>query len=327
MVRNRYTDAQKQWIMEMLPNISEINYALDKFEEEFGERPSKNAVYQWAWVRGIHIGSNVKKEPQRAERRIYWKKEPELFAWMMEHDKQQPIPHLCDEFEEEFGFRISRSQVSIFRSQYGTTSRRSHGGGKERKPLGFKRATKGGTLVKVREQATVGGTKDNWEYEHHIVYKEAFGEIPEGHQIVFIDHDRTNCVPSNLYAIPKTKMALVNQIGWKDRETLEFALALAGMKTAIKDAQMRPQTCKVCGKTFKPWNRASDKAQMTCKECLNKGSKHITRTPKGNGVCAVCGDVFTKHKSTDKRCTACVKAKPSWATDKHAVHYRRTGER
>lgn len=314
-------------MLENLPRFGSIQYALDQFEEKWGMRPTKNAVYQWAWKAGVHIGSSLDKEPARATRTIRWKREPELMQWMRDHDKGQPLPNLCIEFEAAHGFKLARTQASLWRMAYGDISRPGRNTTALEKPLGTRRRSKCGVLVKVREKPTKAGSKDNWEYEHHIAYEEAYGPIPEGAQVVFLDGDIDNVDPVNLYAVPNWAKAIVNGIGYHDRESMEYAMAQATLKRAIKDANMRPQVCKICGKTFEPWGRDAKSPKQTCRECLDAGRKYVSKGDHGDGICAVCGEPFKKSRRQQRRCHLCIEAKPLWDVKKQLVHYERTGLR
>lgn len=313
MERWRATPEMREWMTERIPMCGSIEYALDMFEQEWGHRPTKNSVYQWSHKAGKHFGSDLPKERDTmATRRIMWKSEPELMQWMREHDHGQPVSNLRADFKRDNGFDITRSQIGIWRQSYGNPSRRPrYYLDSKRKPIGTRRATKGGVLVKVREMADKPGSKDCWEYEHHIAWRKAYGDIPEGHQLMFLDGDPTNSDIDNLFCISKKQIPIINQIGWHDRETLEFALAQATLKTAIQDAYMHEQTCGVCGRKFKPWVRGKRSASQTCKECLDAGKKaRGERKPKGEAVCAVCGKPFTKYAKRQVRCRECIDACP-----------------
>lgn len=324
------TEEQRKWMLERIERCGSIGYALDIFEAEFGHRPTKNAVYQWAHKAGKHIGAQLPRERNTlAQRRITWKSEPELMAWMHEHDVGQPVANLRADFQEAHGFDITRSQIGVWRMAYSTKSREPrHRVTKRQRPLGSRRTTKGGILVKVRELPEKPGTRDNWEYEHHIAWREAYGEIPEGHQLIFIDKDPTNSSLDNLFCIDKKVIPVANNIGWHDRESLEFAIAQATLKTAIQDTYMREQVCKVCGKRFEPWQRGKKRAPVTCRECLDAGKKWTgEKTPKGEAVCAVCGSAFTKYTNHQVRCQACIAARPKHSAKMHVSIFEHQGVR
>lgn len=197
-----------------------------------------------------------------------------MCAWMLEHDHGR-IPDTIDAFEAAFGFRLSRGQVSTFRTTHGTASRRGRHWFDV--PVGTVRDTsKGYRLVKVRELPEVPGSKDNWEPEHHLAYKEAYGPIPEGHVVMAADGDAHNVDPENLVAVPKRLTGILNNgPRWHDRESLLAAVALAKTRKAIRDLEFAtPRRCAVCGREFVP-PREKDEAynQKTCEPCLAAGRK------------------------------------------------------
>lgn len=268
------------WLRERYPRMTDINELLDDCEREFGWRPSKTAVYVKANRMGLH------KEPvsgrgDRAERTIRWSKEPEMERWMLEHDRGQRMDDLMAEWRERWGFGISRGQVNLFRASHGTQRRNSHGGGRPRVPVGTERESKDGYIVvKVREHADVPMSKDNWELKHVHVYERAHGAVPEGHVVYFADGDRRNFDPSNLVAVPRRLVGILNAPGmprWADAESLEACIALAEIKSAQQGVMARAvRTCGVCGRPFAPdaaHVRDGNVGIRTCPACLAAGHK------------------------------------------------------
>lgn len=315
-------------MLSLLPSCGSISYALDRFADKWGYRPTKNAVYGWAWNANVHIGSELCAQ-RKATRRIQWKHEPELMQWMLEHDKGQPVANVCADFERDNGFPLSSSQVTQFRMAHGRKGRlRRHGNDNRKVPLGTRRKDKNGWIVKVCADPDKPGSKDNWVRLNRIVYAEAYGEPPEGHQVVYIDRNPDNCTPENLMAIPKEIMAIVNNIGWSSREELENTVARALLIRATIDAEESVATCKVCGKSFQPQRRSYKRPPATCPDCLAEGRKYKgVHTVKGAANCIVCGAVFEFTRKNQSRCPACIAARPKWAADKHRTHYELTGER
>ena len=186
-----WTDEEIEWIRE---NYSKehVPHLLDQFEKRFGRRPTAGALAQKAYKLGLR--HSREKAPDTMTKRIVWAREPAYNVWMNEHDVGQAVPALSEQFEAEFGFPLSRGQVNVWRANNGRQMRpRRPGGGRPRKPIGFERRTKGGVLVKVREEPVVPMSKDNWEFKHYIVYREVHGQIPDGYDIVYADKNPFNC--------------------------------------------------------------------------------------------------------------------------------------
>lgn len=160
-------------------------------------------------------------------------------------------------------------------------------------------------------------SKDNWRLKHvHVWEREHGREPPEGWTVLFLDRDRRNFDPGNLYAVPRRYVAQLNLkaskgAAYRDRESLEALMALCDLDTAILDAENRPRKCAVCGATFAPdaANRYSE--QLTCRPCLDAGRKGAWTNwePKGEGVCEKCGRAFPKRFGDQKRCSDCTTAR------------------
>lgn len=302
-----------------------IHDTADSFEERFGWHPSIRTLY----VRAHKLG--LRKELQdprirtaRAQVRISWSHEPEMEAWMLEHDRGERIQSLIDAFEERFGIRLSRAQVSSFRATHGTQKRDvgcARRGGRPRRPIGYERETKGGILVKVSEEATVPMSKDNWRFKHHLAYEEAYGEIPEGCQVFAVDGDSRNCDPSNLVAVPQRLVAVLSRRHWGSREELLAQVSLAGLEVGIADAESRKERrCEVCGAKFRetPKQRRYGMRIKTCPACIAAGRRAKgDRGDKKPMKCAICGATFLRETRSQRRCRRCIGEAPTLSVVQH----------
>lgn len=271
-----------EWLKERYPVMTDIYELLDEHERKFGWRPTKTAVYVKAGKLGIRKRP-VKGRGDKCERMVKWSKEPEMTAWMLEHDHGQRVDALSEEFRERFGFGLVRAQVNLFRAAHGTQTRRSRRGGRPRVPVGTERTSKDGyVVIKVREEATVPMSKDNWKLKHVWVWEQANGPLPEGHVVYFADGDKTNFDPENLVAIPRRLVGVLNslEVKWHDAESLKVAVAMAELRVARNSAEaMVVRTCACCGNPFTNASRraAGNTGTRVCPECGAKGLK----TPSG----------------------------------------------
>ncbi len=279
MPRGKPIDAE--WLRERYPVMTDINTLLDEHEERFGWRPSKTAVYTKA------NKMRIRKKPvqgryKRCERSVFWSKEPEMEAWMLEHDHGQRTDSLSDEFRGRFGFGLSRGQINQFRASHGKRTRKPHGGGKKRVPIGTERASKDGYIViKVRAEADVAMSKDNWMLKHVWVWEQANGrKLPDGHMVMFADKDKRNFDPDNLVAVPKKLIGVINSlhVEWHDRKSLEAVVAIARIRVARNRAEASiKRVCPCCGKEFDNIHRLESGRgnirSTVCEECGMAGRK------------------------------------------------------
>lgn len=311
-----WTAEEEEWLRREYPREI-MPIVLDRFEAKFGRRPTLSAMWQRCYKLGI--GKKPREIPERAVRKVIWAKEPEMDEWMREHDVGQSVPELSHEFEQRFGFLLSRPQISLWRAKNGRQSRNSHGGGRPVKPIGTERICKGMVLVKTRMYPTKPQSKDNWEYKHYVEYRKAYGEIPEGCDVMACNHDRLDCRPENLLAVPHKLMALLNSPTapeYHDRESLKAAVAKVSLERGIRIAERSmPRTCEVCGRTFTPdASRGNDTARgqvRTCPDCVAAGRKARGK-PRTLIIktCAVCGAEFQARQGNQKRCWDCIAEKP-----------------
>lgn len=320
-----WTDEEIEWMRDNFAQ-EHVPHLLDQFEKRFGRRPTANAFVQKAYKLGLR--HSLAKAPGSVARRVIWSREPVYSAWMDQHDIGQAVPVLSKQFEAAFGFPLSRGQVNIWRAANGRQMRSPrHGGGRPRKPVGYERITKGGILVKVREEPTVPMSKDNWEFKHYIVYREVHGSIPDGCDVVCADRDTTNLDPDNLVAVPHRLMGLINSPDtpdWHDAESLRNCVALCKLTSSIHKAELSvPRTCGVCGKEFLPdpsgGAEYQNRYRKTCPECRAQGLKaYGERTTKLIATCCVCGKQFAARAKNQKRCPECIAIHPKWGAKRHA---------
>ena len=331
-----YTIAEEAWLAEHY-HAGTINDTLDAFEAEFGRRPSRQALFVKANKMGLRKDKHTQERARKAEKAMRWSS-PDFERereWMLANDSGETVFATIDAFEREFGVRLTRAQVSLFRSTYGTGNRVSHGGGKPSRPVGSIREGKDGYLmVKVREWPDKPCSKDNWRFLHHARWEEANGRpVPDGYTVLFADRDRRNFDPDNLVAIPRKYICQLNNPGlpsYHDRESLEACIALCDLNAKLRDAENSERTCEVCGARFEPTEKQRNypKPVSTCPACVKAGRKaRGDRGDKRPTVCVVCGQVFPRSQRNQKRCTECKAARPKLSPRAHARYFELHGHR
>lgn len=328
----RVSAAEQSWLRKHY-ETGTIYDTLDAFEHEFGWRPSKRTLYVRAHKLGLR---KLRQDPEfrgrRAETLVRWSREPEMEAWMLEHDGGRPHEDVSAAFHERFGIWLSRGQINIFRARHGIQTK-AGAGGRPARPVGYERRTKGGILVKVAEKASVPMSRDNWRFKHHIAYEEAWGPVPAGYVVCAVDGDSCNCRPENLAAVPRRCLGAVNRLrgegaSWETREEFLAAAAETALGIAINDAESRaPRRCAVCGAEFaetEAQRRRGRHRTATCPACLSSGRR--ARGERGDGeptVCAVCGKVFPRSQKRQRRCPECIARSPKMSAARQRGEGRR----
>ena len=173
----------------------------------------------------------------------------ERLDFMREYVPGHSEGEIADEFENRFGFQLSRQQVKTGKARAGVKSGTTGGRfvkGQESwnkgktwedfmppesqdrsrrtqfkkgnmphnaalKPIGYERVdAEGYTWVKIARRKSHPGCNDNWRQKHHIEWEKAHGEpAPADCMIVFANHDKTDFSPENLVAVPKSVWAVI----------------------------------------------------------------------------------------------------------------------
>ena len=315
MVASAYTPAELAWL-DANYRFGTIDYTVEAFEREFGRRPSARALQVKASRMGLKKDTHADERRRKAQKLMRWS-DPRFErerAWMLEHDDGESVFATIEGFEAEFGIRLTRSQVSLFRAYHGTQKRKPHGGGKPNKPVGSERLGKDGyIMVKVREWPDRPQSKDNWAFKHHVIWEQANGcKLPEDKVVMFADRDKRNFDPDNLVAVDKKVVGIINSQGldYWDAESLRVAAARARLMSAVRDAESGgPRECGVCGAVFEPTAEQAryPKPVQTCPACRALGKK-AKGTPKRTyrRVCAVCHAEFDAPKVDQRRCPECI---------------------
>ena len=107
-----------------------------------------------------------------------------------------------------------------------------------RSEIGTERITKDGYIqVKIQD----GKGNRNWIEKHRLVYESAFGKVPKGQKIIFLDGDKTNCSLDNLQVVSDYENLVLNQNGmyFKNKELTETSVLVA--KIICKENKLKRQ--------------------------------------------------------------------------------------
>lgn len=76
-----------------------------------------------------------------------------------------------------------------------------------RREIWEERISKDGYIyIKVRD----GCLNDNWELKHRYIYKQHYGEIPDGYNVMFADKNKRNFDIDNLILVSKSEDLIMN---------------------------------------------------------------------------------------------------------------------
>lgn len=163
----------------------------------------------------------------------------EEVSWLKEHIQGTSYEDLTKEFNNRFGTSINQKALKSACSRYGLTNglngqfkkgQAPFNKGKSQPfkseetkahslstcfkkgnrphntvPIGSEREEKGYIRVKVDDKYR---GKKNWQPKQQFIYEKAFGSIPEGWVVVFIDGDKRNFELENLMAVPRRALVI-----------------------------------------------------------------------------------------------------------------------
>ena len=134
--------------------------------------------------------------------------------WLVENfDFYNSYKELTIAFNVRFG--VSRTESSLhdlcckrlkLHSKYGIggTTKFKDGNMKEQAPIGSIRKSKNCTYIKVKDaylSKASGYREPYWKPLQKKIYEDAYGDIPKGKMVIFLDCNKENFALSNLYCI------------------------------------------------------------------------------------------------------------------------------
>lgn len=105
-----------------------------------------------------------------------------------------------------------------------------------RKEIGHEKVNgEGYLLVKIQD----GCGNKNWKKKHFIVWEEAYGPIPDGYIVSFLDGNKLNCDISNLILLSRQQNVRMNKFGLysKNPELTRTGSVIADLMNEIKNAE------------------------------------------------------------------------------------------
>ncbi|EKA4516910.1 HNH endonuclease signature motif containing protein [Vibrio cholerae] len=151
-----------------------------------------------------------------------------------------PRKKLTEQFNSKFGLEHTQTAISTYCKRYGLLTGRtgcfekgerpwntgtkgvckpnsgSFKPGKipgNKKPIGHERicSKDGFILINVAEQNPYTGAESRYRPKHHVIWEQAYGPVPKGMILRFIDGDKLNCELSNLECLSQSVHLRMNK--------------------------------------------------------------------------------------------------------------------
>ena len=169
---HRYSEEQKEFIITN-------NYG--KYSKELAEMFNQ------------HFNTNI-----TAKEIAYFRRNNKLNSGLTGQFKKGNVPHNKGKKQIEYMSQESIEKTKETRFKIGNKP-------KNYRPVGSERITKDGYIeVKVADP-------NKWETKNKIIYKQYFGDIPEGHKIIYADGNKLNNDINNLILVSDNEELIMNR--------------------------------------------------------------------------------------------------------------------
>lgn len=179
-----FTQAQIDWLIENNNPELTIREITEKYNAVFGEDRSIDTMKHKMKRLGLQRKDKSYSEIQN--------------NWLRENAPNHSIEETATLFNEQFGENRNAGAIKAQCLKLGLKRSKRHVA--QKYPIGSEvKLGSGYIYVKVSEGHD--SFYKDWIPKHKIVYEQHFGKLPDGYQIIFLDHDHSNCNPDNLYAV------------------------------------------------------------------------------------------------------------------------------
>lgn len=227
-----------------------------KFGTSFTESQIKNAKVR------KKIRSNVPRvKPNKFRLRLFTK---EQFEFIVANVKGRTNQELAVLVNEKFDLNVTAQQMNTFKKNHdlrsGLDLRFKKGqspwnkglkglqiGGEETqfkkgqrphnyRPVGSERVCSkdGYVLLKVQDD---GKFQERWRHKHVVVWEKAYGPVPDGHVVMFLDQNKLNISLDNLVLIEQRQLSILNRknLLTSDADLNRTSIAVAKLFNKISD--------------------------------------------------------------------------------------------
>lgn len=79
----------------------------------------------------------------------------------------------------------------------------------------------------------------NWKQKHRLIWEEAYGPIPKGHKVIFLDGDRHHIELSNLALVSNSQMLIMNRnnLIYEEKELTESGILISKVIDKVNKVQ------------------------------------------------------------------------------------------
>ena len=247
----KYPDGLVDYVKENYMSMNNIELR-EKVNETFGTNLTLKAMCS------LKKRHNLSGAPRV---RVYTNTFPEYICeFIAENYKGTGHKAMTEKIKEKYGIEYTAQQIKSYYANHGFNSgltgrwekgKEAYNKGKKLPPeqcekikrTSFKpghvphNQVEVGTIIFTGQYYKIKTAEPNkWEFCHRLVYKEAYGEIPKGMIVSFLDGDVSNYTPENLILISQEENACmnINHMRSRSAEVTQSAAVWARLKMEIR---------------------------------------------------------------------------------------------
>ena len=238
-----YTEEHRQWIFCNQKKFTEYGELTAAFNKQFNCDKSIHALQQFATKKcGVHLNTAKTNTHYTQEQEDYLAKN---FC------KCSGYAELTAAFNEKFCDCRSVSQISDKCSKglkltgMNNVTRCAKGNIKEQCQIGTLRKGRNGTtyikVVDSRNSHASGYREPWWLPIQKKIYQDAYGEVPQGKMVIFLNGNTEDLSIDNLYAIDRRISAILAKNGWyfHDAERTLTAIKWCELYYKLKEGRVK----------------------------------------------------------------------------------------
>lgn len=202
--REAYLSEHDEWLKSNADLYKTWNDVADAFNNQFNANRKATNLKRHCNILGL--------------RKSYHSYSDVEVQWLKDNIDKYPVEELLKRFNKEFSVNLTYDGFLSFRYRCARgIIKKDKGKFMKKVSVGEERVH--GKYIYVKTKETDEKMDGDWrklscELKQHIVWKEHYGEIPEGHQIVFLNNNTHDCRIENLYCIPKKFLPYMMHNKW-----------------------------------------------------------------------------------------------------------------
>lgn len=218
-----YTPEMEEWIKDNYRlDVKTAQEMTDEFNAHFGTNKTKSSI----WHKAYRLtGQRVSDEPKT---RLEYT--PEMIERIKELVPKYSYNKVAQMMSTEFNYKFTPSMIEHKANRLGVKKPNNGYDNLDPRLPSINWFMKGRPSILAKPVGTESimtykngrqyvhvkiAEPDIWEYKHRLVWKQHHGEIPEGHNIIWLDGNTLNCDIENLALVSRGEHGSLNRLHYR----------------------------------------------------------------------------------------------------------------